>query len=168
MSFRANVGQEKIEKTLSNYFCCYFWGILGMHSLNLFFIIFHTLDTEDSEETRRYELGRIGYMTFFFLLFLIQIGTFIWALILYIRLAIFLKPRSESELNDESDDAFFQDNGQINFEDKRNQIRESFRPKYAGMIGHFIYFFVILTVRTCIYSYQRLASKEKLFDWVFI
>ena len=69
MSFRANVGQEKIEKTLSYYFCWYLWGIVGMHSLNLFFIIFHTLDTEDSKETRRYELGRIGYMTFFFLLF---------------------------------------------------------------------------------------------------
>ena len=168
MSFRANVGQEKIEKTLSYYFCWYLWGIIVMHSLNLFFIIFHTLDTKDSEETLRFELGTIGYMTFFFMLFLIQIGTFIWALVLYIRLAIFLKPRTESELNDESDDNYFGANCQINFEDKRNQIRESFRPKYAGMIRHFVYFFTILAIRTAIYSYQRLSSKEKVFDWVFI
>ena len=64
--------------------------------MNSFCVIFHMLDSEGSEDTLRYKMGQISYFTFFFLQTVALIGTYTFAWIIYIRLAIFLKPRKRS------------------------------------------------------------------------
>ena len=56
--------------------------------------MFHRFDVENSEETLRYTLGTIFYMVDFYVQCIILLATFVYAFVIYIRLALFLKPRT--------------------------------------------------------------------------
>ena len=88
------------------------------------------------------------------------IGTYVFAWAVYIRLVIFLKPRSSSD----SDDHFFNQN-MTEFEKRREMIRRQFSPRYCWFNVVFIYILVILTERTAIYIGLRLTSWEKMYKW---
>lgn len=66
--------------------------LITAQSMNTFFVVFHMFDTEDSDEKLRYKLGNFAFMTFFFLQTGMLIGTWIYAFVIYYRLAKFLKP----------------------------------------------------------------------------
>ena len=75
--------------------------MVAAQSMNTFFVIFHMFDSEDSDETLRYKLGYVFYMIFFFLQSAMLIGTYIGAWVIYMRLALFLKPNQEADDSDE-------------------------------------------------------------------
>ena len=87
--------QDEIEKKLSCIFYWYFGLIVYTQAANTFFVVFHSLDVEDSEETLRYKMGTVLYMINFFLQSIILVATFGWAWYLYIKLFQFLRPPSD-------------------------------------------------------------------------
>lgn len=93
--------QEAIEKRLKCQFMTYMVFMVAAQSMNTFFVIFHMFDSEDSDETLRYKLGYVFYMIFFFLQSAMLIGTYIGAWVIYMRLALFLKPNQEADDSDE-------------------------------------------------------------------
>ena len=75
--------------------------MVSAQSMNTFFVIFHMFDTEDSDQTLRYKMGYVLYMVFFFVQVFLLVGTYIGAWFIYIRLALFLKPGSDTDDSDE-------------------------------------------------------------------
>lgn len=85
--------------------------IVVAQSLNTFFVMFHSFDdqaNEDSEQTLRYKIGSICYFVFFFVQVVMLFATWLAAIIIYIRLATFLKPEAASseETDAEKTDLF--------------------------------------------------------------
>ena len=95
-----------------------------------------------------------------------MIGTYIFAWVIYIRLAVFLKPMTEDEAT--SDDDRYENLNKSRFERNRDVLRRKFRSKYLSLNLHFIYLLVTLTLRTGTYVGLRLVSKVKMFEWTFI
>ena len=159
---------DAIESKLSYRFYSYFGLVVIAQAMNSFCVIFHMFDTaEDVEDTARFKLGQITYFTFFFLqTFALLIGTYIFAWVIYIRLAVFLKPVSEEEAT--SDDDRYENLNMSRFERNRDVLRRKFRSKYLSLNIHFIYLLVTLTLRTGTYVGLRLSSKVKMLEWTFI
>ena len=146
--------------------------LVTVTSMNTFFVVFHRYDSEDSEATPRYKLGYFFYMLNFFIQTLLLLSTFVYAFILYFKLAFFLKPKSRryDENGDEilSDDDEFINQGKDPFETKRDVLRKVFEPRYVKFNLNFIYILVALTVRVGTYIGLRLVSKKKMFEWIYI
>ena len=162
--------QEEIEMKLSYRFKWYTGVLVFATTLNTFFVVFHRYDSADSTLSLRYKLGYFFYMMNFFTQSLILLGTFIFSIILFIRLTMFLKPKNQVlDINGEeilSDDEFIDQRD--SFEQKRDVIRRGFRTKYLSFNLQFIYLLVTLAVRTFTYVGLRLVSKEKMFEWIYI
>lgn len=100
--------------------------LITAQSLNTFFVVYHAFDTTDSEQTLRYTLGQIGFMTFFFIQTGMLIGTWVYAFIIYYKLATFLKPPSEADIVDDhlsSHDDDYSDASVTEYQRKRDVIR---------------------------------------------
>lgn len=85
----------KIENRLSYWFWAFMGTIVLAQILNTFFVVFHSLDVKantDTEETLRYKFGSIFYFIFFFVQVGMLYATWLAAIIIYARLATFLKP----------------------------------------------------------------------------
>ena len=93
--------QERVEAKLRIWFNIYFVLICFCQASQTFFTIFHALDSKDSDETLRYKIGYFLYMAFFFLQSLMLFATFVFAWVIYIRLAMFLKPDSRRDIGDD-------------------------------------------------------------------
>lgn len=101
-------------------------------------------------------------MIFFFMQSLMLVGTLIWAYVLYVRLTLFLKPEKED------DDRY--EVLRSSFEEKRANLRRAYNQghRYRNLNLLFVYYLVILTIRTGVYVGVRLTSAEKILRWTFI
>ena len=91
-------------------------------------------------------------MIFFFMQSLMLVGTLIWAYVLYVRLTLFLKPEKED------DDRY--EVLRSSFEEKRANLRRLYSQghRYRNLNLLFVYYLVILTIRTGVYVGVRLTS----------
>lgn len=113
-------------------------------------------------------MGYVAYMTFFFCQSFVLLATFAFAWVLYIRLALFLKPDSNANSSDTQDDDEFEDLNKSAFERKRDVIRKNFKPQYLRLNLVLLYLLLVLTIRTVTYFCLRLTSYEKIFEWQII
>ena len=169
--------QEEVEKKLSRRFNWYIWLLVSATAMNTFMVVFHKYDTEDSKETLRYKLGFILYMLNFLIQTGLLLGTFIYAFVLYTRLALFLRPDYDTNDGSTHRNSGYVDSATLAsqdgdddspFERRRDVIRRGFRPKYLTFNLQFVYLLVTLTLRTCTYVGLRLTSREKILQWVRI
>lgn len=113
-------------------------------------------------------MGYVAYMAFFFCQSLVLLVTFVFAWVLYIRLALFLKPDSNATTSGSQDDDEFEDLNKSAFERKRDVIRKNFQPQYLRLNVVLLYLLLVLTIRTVTYFCLRLTSYEKIFEWQII
>lgn len=165
---------NEIEKKLSYRFKWFGGMIVFTTAMNTFFVVFHHFDVDGSEKTLRYKLGSIFYMINFFIQTLLLLATFVYAFVLYIKLALFLKPKARqydangNAVESGDDDDTYVDQNRDPFEVKRDTFRKGFEPKYLKFNLNFIILLVIFTVRVGTYVGLRLVTKERIFEWITI
>ena len=121
--------------------------------MNTFVVIFDLFNhRKGKEEESYYKLGSATYFIFFFVQSIALFGTYIFAWVVYIKLAIFLKPvSSEKNGEDAADDDRYEDLNKSKFERNRDVIRRKFRSKYLTFNVSFAYLLITLTLRTGTY-----------------
>ena len=107
-------------------------------------------------------IGSVCYFVLFSVQVVILFATWVSAIVIYVKLALFLKPEKQR-----TDDQFEPVRGTM-FEQTRSLLRRQFQAKYLDMNLHFIVMIAILTIRTGTYAFLRLTSKEKLLEWTLI